>query len=88
MPPKKLFEAVCSCTKHAEWHHTDQRDFRVATFYERKFCTPDNKHGGRKRKIYVACRSRITVEEKCRKLTAEAGKLIKFSLCFHIIYFM
>ena len=68
------FGAVCACAMHAEWHHTEQRDLRVASFYEEKYCIPDEKHGSRKRKVCVACRSRISVEEKCRKLSATVGK--------------
>ena len=45
------FGAVCACGKHEEWHHANQSDLRVASSYEEKFCTPDAKHGGRKRKI-------------------------------------
>lgn len=67
-------KAVCSCAKHDEWHHVKQSELRVANFYELKFCTPDTKHQKRKRQICVACRGRIGVEEKCRKLTAEVGK--------------
>lgn len=65
---KMPFVAVCSCSKHQEWHHHSSVDLRVATFYEEKYCNVDSKHGGRKRKICLACRGRIELEEKYRKL--------------------
>ncbi|KAL9951159.1 hypothetical protein ACROYT_G043776 [Oculina patagonica] len=64
-------KTVCACAKHNEWHHSEPSDTRVASYYELKFCTPDPKHKKRNRRICIACRSRITVEEKCPKLTAE-----------------
>ncbi|XP_029182577.2 uncharacterized protein LOC114950585 [Acropora millepora] len=62
------FTASCKCKKHVEWHHRSDVGLRVATFYEEKYCIFDSKHAGRKRKICLACRDRIAVEEKCRKL--------------------
>ena len=58
------FTASCKCKKHEEWHHRSDVDLRVATYYEEKYCILDSKHAGRKRKICLACRDRIAVEEK------------------------
>ena len=68
------FTAKCNCSKHVEWGHAEQKDVRVASFYEEKYCMSDPKHGSRKRKICLACRNRITVEEKCRKLEFQVSQ--------------
>ena len=62
------FTASCKCKKHLEWHDSSDVDLRVATFYEERYCIFDSKHTGRKRKICLACRDRIAMEEKCQKL--------------------
>lgn len=48
----------------------DHRELRAATFQEERYCFEfgDKKHGSRKRKICLACRNRIDVEEKWRRL--------------------
>ena len=69
----------------------------MATFYEEKYCVFDSKHAGSKRKICLACRDCIAVEEKCRKLgdlkTNANGSTsvvtvsqIDFLLCYDTLY--
>ena len=52
----------------------DHTELRATTFQEERYSFIDKKHGTRKRKICLACRNRIDVEEKCRRLEeTEAG---------------
>ena len=74
------FTASCKCEKHLEWHHRSDVDLRVATFYEEKYCIVDSKHAGRKRKICLACRDRIAVEEVSKAWGSEY-KRKRFNLC-------
>lgn len=72
---KMPFGGSCCCSRHQEWHHSPdvaKKDLRSASFYEEMYCTSDSKHEGRKRKICLACRGRIEVEEKWRKLENSA----------------
>ena len=88
------FTASCKCKKHVEWHHRSDVGLRVATFYEEKYCIFDSKHAGRKRKICLACRDRIAVEEKCRKLgdlnvnaNSSTSVVTVSQIDFHLFFF-
>lgn len=67
------FSKECNCLRHDEWHHSNVNpsNLRNATHIEHRYCVSlDRGHEKtRKRKICLACRGRIEVEKKPRKLS-------------------
>ena len=85
---------LLASAKNVEWHHRSNVGLRVATFYEEMYCIFDSKHAGRKRKICLAYRDRIAVEEKCRKLgdlnvnaNSSTSVVTVCQIDFHLLFF-
>jgi len=67
-------DAKCCCSYHNQWYHgaVQLQDLRSATRGEALFCSSDQGHPKRKRKVCLACLDRIKVDLKVKELVSES----------------